>query len=113
MAELVVIVSLQVTEASMLDRRRVLQVGLVSAGALSVGRGVAGAQQRPPAVKVRYTEVARSVLYAPAYIALAKGLFREAGLDVALTTAQGGDKAVAALLSNSTDIALMGPESAI
>src|SRR5215475_11486369 len=97
----------------MLDRRRVLQIGLVSAGSLSVGRGVARAQQRAPAVKVRYSEVARTILYAPTYVALAKGIFLEAGLDVTLMTAQGGDKAIAALLSNSADIALMGPESAI
>jgi NitT/TauT family transport system substrate-binding protein len=64
-------------------------------------------------VKVRYSEVVRSILYAPAYVALANGYFKEAGLDVSMTTAQGGDKALAALLSNSTDIALIGPETAI
>jgi NitT/TauT family transport system substrate-binding protein len=64
-------------------------------------------------VKVRYSEVVRSILYAPAYVAIAKGFFAEAGLDVTLSTAQGGDKSVAALLSNGADIALIGPESAI
>jgi NitT/TauT family transport system substrate-binding protein len=64
-------------------------------------------------VKVRYNEVVRSILYTPAYIALAKGFFEEAGMDVTMATAQGGDKSVAVLLSNNADIALIGPESAI
>src|SRR5215468_10475755 len=97
----------------MLDRRRALQIALASAGALPFAFGLVRAQQREAVMKVRYSEVVRSVLYAPAYVALAKGLFSEAGLDVTLMTAQGGDKAVAALLSNSADIALMGPEAAI
>jgi NitT/TauT family transport system substrate-binding protein len=98
-------------EVFMLDRRRILQIGLATAGSLPLR--LASAQQRKSPVKVRYSEVVRSVLYAPTYVALAKGFFSDAGLDVTLMTAQGGDKAVAALLSNSADIALMGPEAAI
>jgi NitT/TauT family transport system substrate-binding protein len=74
--------------------------------------GAAQAQSKPP-VKVRYAEVVRSIFFGPAYVALSKGYFKDGGLDVALSTAQGGDKAAAALLSNIADIALMGPESAI
>jgi NitT/TauT family transport system substrate-binding protein len=97
----------------MLDRRRALQVGLAALGSLfTLPRG-ARAQQRKPPVKVRYSEVVRSILFAPAYAAMTKGFFGEAGLDVTLTTAQGGDKSVAALLSNSAEIALIGPETAI
>jgi NitT/TauT family transport system substrate-binding protein len=97
----------------MLDRRRALQIGLAALGSLpAVSRG-ARAQQRKPPVKVRYSEVVRTILFAPAYVAMTRGFFSELGLDVTLTTAQGGDKAVAALLSNSADIALIGPETAI
>ena len=53
------------------------------------------------------------MLYAPAYVAMKNGFFRDAGLDVEMTTAQGGDKSMAALLSGAADIALMGPELAI
>ncbi len=94
----------------MLDRRRVVQGGL-AATSLSLAR-VARAQPKAP-VKIRYNEVVRSILYAPAYVAIAKGLFSEAGLDVTMTTAQGGDKSMAALLSGAADIALMGPETAV
>src|SRR5581483_4216980 len=97
----------------MIDRRRVLKGGLAAAGSLSLARpGGALAQAKAP-VKVRYNEVVRSLLYAPAYVAITKGYFRDAGLDVEMSTANGGDKSMAALLSNSADIALLGPEAAI
>jgi NitT/TauT family transport system substrate-binding protein len=97
----------------MLDRRRALQIGLAALGSLpAASRGVRAQQRRPP-VKVRYSEVVRSLLYAPAYAAMTKRFFSEAGLDVSLTTVQGGDKLVAALLGGGADIALIGPESTI
>jgi NitT/TauT family transport system substrate-binding protein len=95
----------------MLDRRRALQGGLAALGSLAAP--IPALSQSKPPVKIRYNEVVRSILYAPSYVAITKGYFKEAGLDVTLTTAQGGDKSVAALLSNSADIALIGPESAI
>src|SRR5437763_87450 len=96
----------------MLDRRRVIQVGLAAVDSLLLAPDGTRAQTRP-ATKIRFSEVVRSMLYAPAYVAITKGFFRDAGLDVTLTTAQGGDKSVAALLTNSADIALIGPETAI
>jgi len=95
----------------MLNRRRALKGSLAALGTLAAPFGVR-AQGKPP-VKVRYSEVVHSILYAPAYVAMAKAYFADAGLDVAMTTAQGGDKAVAAMLTNSADIALLGPEAAI
>jgi len=97
----------------MLDRRRALRTGLAALGALSVGAPLGALAQRKPATKVRYNEVVRSILYTPAYVAIAKGFFEEAGIEPTMATAQGGDKSMAALLSNSADIALMGPETAI
>ncbi|MGR4868117.1 ABC transporter substrate-binding protein [Variovorax sp. LARHSF232] len=64
-------------------------------------------------VKVRYEEVVRSVLYVPMYVALNQGYFKDAGLDVAMKTSQGTDKGMAALLSGSADIVLIGPEASI
>src|SRR5437870_13135142 len=97
----------------MLDRRRAFQVGLATLGLLLIAAPLDAFAQAKPPVKVRYTEVVRSILYAPAYVAIANGYFKDAGLDLAMTTAQGGDKTVAALLSNSADIALIGPETSI
>ena len=95
----------------MLNRRRTLQTGVATL--LSTAAPLAAFPQSKPRVKVRYNEVVRSMLYAPAYVAIAKGYFDELGLDVTLATAQGGDKSVAVMLSNQADIALIGPESAI
>ena len=97
----------------MLDRRRTLQGGLATLGSLSVATPFRAFAQGTAPIKVRYSEVVHAILYAPAYVAMTKGFFSEAGLEVTMTTAQGGDKAAAALLTNSADIALLGPEACI
>jgi NitT/TauT family transport system substrate-binding protein len=93
----------------MLDRRRIVRTGLAALASSVAAPAVA---QRKPA-KVRYNEVVRSILYTPVYVAIAKGLFEEAGIEQTMSTAFGGDKTVAALLGNSADIALIGPETSI
>ncbi|PWK15828.1 ABC transporter substrate-binding protein [Tumebacillus permanentifrigoris] len=62
---------------------------------------------------VRLTEVIRSIFYAPHYVAIEKGYFKEQGLDIQLDTAWGGDKATTRLLANQDDIALVGAETTI
>lgn len=62
---------------------------------------------------VKLTEVVHSIFYAPQYVALEKNYFEEEGLKIELSTAWGGDKAAASLMSNNTDIALIGPEPTI
>ena len=95
----------------MLDRRRVIRGGLAAAGSLTAAAPLGALAQR--AAKVRYNEVVRSVLYVPAYVAITKGYFEEQGIEQTMSTAQGGDKCMAALLSNAADVALIGPETAI
>jgi NitT/TauT family transport system substrate-binding protein len=97
----------------MLNRRRVVQGGLAAVGSLSIGAPLPLRAQGKAPIKIRYNEVVRSILYAPAYVALTNGWFKDADFDVALTTANGGDKSAAALLSGSADIALIGPETSI
>ncbi|NWL87153.1 hypothetical protein DMN77_06000 [Paenibacillus sp. 79R4] len=63
--------------------------------------------------KIRIGEVTRSVFYAPEYVALEKGFFKEEGLDVELQTTAGGDKTMTALLSGAIDVALVGAETSI
>jgi NitT/TauT family transport system substrate-binding protein len=94
------------------DRRSVLATGFAAAASLTIAPHRARAQPKPMA-KVRYNEVVRSVLYVPSYVAISKGYFEEQGIEQTIATAQGGDKSMAALLSNGADIALMGPESPI
>ena len=63
--------------------------------------------------KVKVAEVTRSIFYAPEYVAIEKGFFKEEGLDIELTTTWGGDKTMTALLSNGADVALVGSETSI
>ena len=63
--------------------------------------------------KIKLAEVARSVFYAPQYVALSKGYFEEEGLKIDLINANGADKVTAALLSGDVQIGLQGPEPTI
>lgn len=63
--------------------------------------------------KVRLSEVVHSIFYAPQYVAINEGFFKEEGLDIELATAQGADKVMTALLSKSADIGLAGPEATV
>lgn len=62
---------------------------------------------------IKIAEVTHSVFYAPLYVALENGYFKDNGLDVELILTSGADKVSAAVLSNSVDIGFSGPEAAI
>jgi len=59
------------------------------------------------------SEVTRSVFYSPQYVAIAAGYFEEEGLKIDLTTGQGADNVMTAVLSNQVDIGFAGPEASI
>lgn len=63
--------------------------------------------------KVTVNEVTRSVFYAPQYAAIANGFFADEKLDIELTTGQGTDKVMTAVLANQSDIGFAGPEASI
>ena len=63
--------------------------------------------------KIRLNEVTRSVFYAPQYVAISKGFMEEEGLEVEITTGQGADKVMTAVLAGQSDIGFAGPEAAI
>ena len=62
---------------------------------------------------LQVNEVTRSVFYAPQYLAISNGFFKEEGLEIELTTGQGADKVMTAVLSGQSDIGFCGPEAAI
>jgi len=62
---------------------------------------------------VRLCEVVHSIFYTPQYAAISQGIFAEEGLDIELTTGQGADKVMTALLSDNADIGLAGAEASI
>lgn len=64
-------------------------------------------------VKLKVSEVTHSVFYAPQYVAIELGFFKEEGIDLELINSQGADKVMTAVLSNQVDIGFAGPEAAI
>ncbi|MFC7440810.1 ABC transporter substrate-binding protein [Laceyella putida] len=63
--------------------------------------------------QIRLVEVTHSLFYAPQYVAMSKGFFKQEGLDIELTNGNGGDKTMTTLLSGDSDIVLVGAEAAI
>ena len=63
--------------------------------------------------KITLNEVTRSVFYAPQYVAINQGFFEEEGIKLELTTGQGADKVMTAVISGQADIGFSGPEACI
>ena len=63
--------------------------------------------------KVTLNEVAHSIFYAPQYVAIEKGYFKDEGLDLTLITGFGADKTMTAVISGEADIGFMGAEASI
>ena len=63
--------------------------------------------------KIKVNEVTRSVFYAPQYVAINNGYFKENGMNIELTTGQGADAVMTAVLANQCDIGFAGPEASI
>lgn len=62
---------------------------------------------------VKLNEVTRSVFYSPQYVAIANGYFKEKGIEIELTTGQGADKVMTAVIAGQSDIGFAGPEASI
>lgn len=63
--------------------------------------------------KIKVSEVTRSVFYAPQYVAINKGYFKDYGFEIDLTTGQGADAVMTSVLSNEVQIGFAGPEASI
>lgn len=63
--------------------------------------------------KIKLAEVTHSAFYAPLYVAMENGYFKDAGIDLEVILTPGADKVSAAVLSNTVDIGFAGTESAI
>lgn len=70
-------------------------------------------QKEEKSVSVTLNEVAHSIFYAPQYVAIEKGYFKDEGIDLTLVTGFGADKVMTAVLSGEADIGFMGSESSI
>ena len=62
---------------------------------------------------ITLNEVAHSIFYAPQYVAIEEGYFKDEGLDMTLITGFGADKTMTAVISGEADIGFMGAEASI
>ena len=75
--------------------------------------GLSGCKKESDLIKVQLNEVAHSIFYAPQYVAIELGYFKDEGLDVKLVNGLGADKTMTAVLSGDADIGFMGAEASI
>ncbi len=62
---------------------------------------------------IKLAEVTHSAFYAPLYVAIEAGYFKDNGINIDLILTSGADKVAASVLSNDVEIGFAGPESAI
>ena len=70
-------------------------------------------KEEPKLTKVTLNEVAHSIFYAPQYVAIEEGYFKDEGLDLTLVTGFGADKTMTAVISGEADIGFMGAEASV
>ena len=92
-------------------QKRIVVFVLVSL--LVVALALTGCGKDDNLTTVRLSEVTHSVFYAPMYVAMNQGYFEEEGLRLEVTTGQGADKVMTALLAGEADIGFMGPEASV
>lgn len=63
--------------------------------------------------KITLNEVAHSIFYAPQYVAIENGYFKEEGIDLTLVTGFGADKVMTALVADEAQIGFMGSEASV
>ena len=85
----------------------------VGGGENTVTTGTTVTDEGKTTKKISVMEVTRSIFYAPQYVALSQGFFKEEGLEIELTTGSGADSVMTSVLSNQVDIGFSGPEAAI
>ncbi|WP_462379183.1 ABC transporter substrate-binding protein [[Ruminococcus] torques] len=69
--------------------------------------------QKTSPIKITLNEVAHSVFYAPLYVAIEKGYFKDENIDLTLVTGFGADKTMTAVISGEADIGFMGSEASV
>lgn len=63
--------------------------------------------------KITVGEVTHSVFYAPQYVAMQLGFFKDEGLDIELINSAGADKVMTSVISDDAQIGFAGPEASI
>ncbi|MDP4159996.1 MAG: ABC transporter substrate-binding protein [Bacillota bacterium] len=74
---------------------------------------LSGCSNQTDITKVKLSEVTHSIFYAPQYVAITQGFFKEEGLELEISNGQGADKVMTAVLSGQVDIGFAGPEASV
>lgn len=88
-----------------------LSISMIFSGCNTSGSGK-GTFHRDK-IEVTLNEVAHSIFYAPMYVAIEEGYFKDQGIDLTLETGFGADKTMTAVLTGAADIGFMGGEASI
>lgn len=87
---------------------------LISCLLFSMLLTVSGCKKKDNVLKaVTLNEVAHSIFYAPQYVAIELGYFKDEGIDIKLVNGGGADKVMTALISGDAQIGFMGSEASI
>lgn len=62
---------------------------------------------------INLSEVTHSTFYAPLYVAINKGYFKDEGLTINLSNGGGSNNSMSALVSDAANIVLVGPETVV
>ena len=63
--------------------------------------------------KIIVSEVTHSVFYAPWYVSIENGYFKDEGLDIEVLLTPAADKVATSVISNDADIGFSGPEATV
>jgi len=80
---------------------------------LGISLVLSGCSNQSEITKIKLSEVTHSIFYAPQYVALTQGFFKEEGLEIELSNGQGADKVMTGVLSGQVDIGFAGPEASV
>ena len=98
-----------------MSKKKVISMSIILIIAVIIGilTAIKQTNKKEELTTIKVNEVTRSVFYAPQYVAINNGYFKENELNIELTTGQGADAVMTAVLSNQCDIGFAGPEASI
>lgn len=91
----------------------IISVAIIIIAITAISVGISKNKKMSQTKKIQLNEVTRSVFYAPQYLAISNGYFADENIELEITTGQGADKVMTAILAGQSDIGLCGPEAAI
>lgn len=92
---------------------RMLLASVLAGAVLLTSTGCGKKAPASDLTPVTLNEVAHSIFYAPQYVAIELGYFKEEGIDLTLVNGAGADKVMTALISGDANIGFMGSEASI